>query len=54
MLDNTIIIFMTDHGISQARGKQFLYEEGVQRYLLWCGLRGALNPGLPAMNSLSI
>lgn len=28
-LDNTLIIFMTDHGISHARGKQFLYEEGV-------------------------
>ncbi len=28
-LENTIIIFMTDHGISHARGKQFLHEEGV-------------------------
>ena len=28
-LDNTIVIFMTDHGISHARGKQFLYEEGI-------------------------
>ena len=28
-LNNTIIFFLTDHGISHARGKQFLYEEGV-------------------------
>jgi arylsulfatase A-like enzyme len=30
LLDNTIIFFMTDHGISQARGKQFLYDEGAK------------------------
>ncbi|HEY0982769.1 sulfatase family protein [Schlesneria sp.] len=29
LLDNTIIFFMTDHGISHARGKQFLYDEGI-------------------------
>ena len=29
VLDNTIVFFMTDHGISHARGKQFLYEEGI-------------------------
>lgn len=28
-MDNTLIIFMTDHGISHARGKQFLYDEGA-------------------------
>ncbi len=28
-LENTLIIFMTDHGISHARGKQFLYDEGT-------------------------
>ncbi|MEM7474211.1 MAG: sulfatase [Planctomycetota bacterium] len=28
-LENTLVIFMTDHGISHARGKQFLYEEGI-------------------------
>jgi arylsulfatase A-like enzyme len=28
-LENTFIIFMTDHGISHARGKQFLYNEGT-------------------------
>jgi arylsulfatase A-like enzyme len=26
---NTVVFFITDHGISHARGKQFLYEEGV-------------------------
>ncbi|MCC6695442.1 MAG: sulfatase [Candidatus Hydrogenedentes bacterium] len=26
---NTVIMFTTDHGISHARGKQFLYEEGT-------------------------
>ena len=26
--ENTTIIFFTDHGISHARGKQFLYDEG--------------------------
>jgi arylsulfatase A-like enzyme len=29
LLENTIVIFMTDHGISHARGKQFLYDEGT-------------------------
>ncbi len=29
LLDNTLIVFFTDHGISHARGKQFLYDEGV-------------------------
>ena len=29
ILDQTLIIFMTDHGISHARGKQFLYNEGT-------------------------
>ncbi len=29
ILDETLIIFMTDHGISHARGKQFLYDEGT-------------------------
>ncbi|HDP34430.1 MAG TPA: hypothetical protein ENN29_04905 [Candidatus Hydrogenedentes bacterium] len=28
--DNTVIVFLTDHGISHARGKQFLYEEGIR------------------------
>ena len=29
MLEQTLVIFMTDHGISHARGKQFLYNEGT-------------------------
>ena len=29
MLENTLIVFFTDHGISHARGKQFLYDEGT-------------------------
>ena len=29
ILNETLIIFMTDHGISHARGKQFLYNEGT-------------------------
>lgn len=28
--DNTLVIFITDHGVSHARGKQFLYEEGIR------------------------
>lgn len=28
--DNTLIFFLTDHGISHLRGKQFLYEEGIK------------------------
>jgi arylsulfatase A-like enzyme len=29
ILDQTLVVFMTDHGISHARGKQFLYDEGT-------------------------
>jgi len=29
ILDSTLVVFMTDHGISHARGKQFLYNEGT-------------------------
>lgn len=29
ILENTVVVFMTDHGISHARGKQFLYNEGT-------------------------
>jgi arylsulfatase A-like enzyme len=36
LLDNTVIIFITDHGISQARGKQFLYDEGAKiPFVVW-------------------
>lgn len=41
LLDNTLILFMTDHGISHARGKQFLYDEGTRVPLIACG------PGVP-------
>jgi len=30
LLDDTIVFFLTDHGVSQARGKQFVYEEGAK------------------------
>jgi arylsulfatase A-like enzyme len=42
LLDNTVIFFMTDHGISHARGKQFLYDEGIHVPLV---VRG---PGIDA------
>ena len=29
ILDQTVIIFITDHGVSHARGKQYLYKEGT-------------------------
>jgi arylsulfatase A-like enzyme len=29
LLGDTVVFFMTDHGISHARGKQFLYDEGI-------------------------
>lgn len=40
--DNTVILFMTDHGISHARGKQFLYDEGLHVPLVIAG------PGIPS------
>ena len=42
LLENTLVIFMTDHGISHARGKQFLYDEGTHVPLV---IRG---PGIAA------
>ena len=41
VLENTLVIFFTDHGISHARGKQFLYDEGTHIPLI---IRG---PGIP-------
>ena len=35
--ENTVILFMTDHGISHARGKQFLYDEGLHVPLVIAG-----------------
>ncbi|MCA9190332.1 MAG: sulfatase [Planctomycetales bacterium] len=42
VLNNTLVLFMTDHGISHARGKQFLYDEGIHIPLV---VRG---PEIPA------
>ncbi len=36
-LDNTLVFFMTDHGISHARGKQFMYDEGLHVPLVIAG-----------------
>jgi arylsulfatase A-like enzyme len=30
IVDNTVVFLWTDHGISHARGKQFLYDEGMR------------------------
>jgi arylsulfatase A-like enzyme len=42
--DNTIVFLWTDHGISHARGKQFLYDEGIRVPLIvrWTGV---IKPG---------
>ena len=37
LLENTLVIFFTDHGISHARGKQFLYDEGAHIPLVISG-----------------
>lgn len=41
ILDQTIIFFITDHGVSHGRGKQFLYDEGTHIPMVVTG------PGLP-------
>tara|TARA_B100000700_G_scaffold56721_1_gene61235 strand:- start:3415 stop:4908 length:1494 start_codon:yes stop_codon:yes gene_type:complete len=41
-LNNTIVLFMTDHGISHVRGKQFMYDEGLHVPLVIAG------PGIEA------
>lgn len=41
ILDQTIIFFITDHGVSHGRGKQFLYDEGTHIAFVASG------PGLP-------
>ncbi len=42
-LEDTVVLFMTDHGISHARGKQFLYDEGMHVPLVIAG--PAIAPG---------
>jgi arylsulfatase A-like enzyme len=42
ILGQTVVFFMTDHGISHARGKQFLYDEGI--HVPWV----ARGPGIAA------
>ena len=42
LLENTIIFFITDHGVSHGRGKQFLYDEGLHIPFIIHG------PGIPA------
>lgn len=44
LLENTLVVFFTDHGISHARGKQFLYDEGTHIPLI---VRG---PGIASGN----
>jgi arylsulfatase A-like enzyme len=36
VLENTVLFFLSDHGVSHARGKQFLYDEGVMIPLIVC------------------
>lgn len=49
ILDQTVIFFMTDHGISHARGKQFLYNEGTHVPLV---VRGPKIPIASVRNDL--
>lgn len=37
LFENTLVVFFTDHGISHARGKQFLYDEGTHIPLVVSG-----------------
>ena len=49
LLENTLVVFFTDHGISHARGKQFLYDEGTHIPLIVHGpgvAKGALRQDL--------
>lgn len=49
--DNTVVFFFTDHGVSHARGKQFVYEEGIRIPLIVWGAgveKGAVREDLVA------
>jgi arylsulfatase A-like enzyme len=49
VLENTVIMFITDHGVSHARGKQFLYDEGTHIPCIMRGpgiTRGSVRPDL--------
>ena len=49
--ENTVVFFFTDHGVSHARGKQFLYEEGIRIPLVVWGAgmeKGAVRDDLVA------
>ena len=49
---NTVIFFITDHGISQARGKQFLYDEGAKiPFVVWAP--GRIESGAAREESIS-
>jgi arylsulfatase A-like enzyme len=41
LLEKTVVFFISDHGVSHARGKQFLYDEGTRIPFIVAG------PGLP-------
>ena len=43
--DNTVVFFLTDHGVSHVRGKQFLTEEGI-RVPLVIKAPGRVEPGM--------
>jgi arylsulfatase A-like enzyme len=43
--DNTVVFFLTDHGVSHARGKQFLSEEGIKVPLI-VRAPGRVEPGM--------
>lgn len=42
---NTVVFFLTDHGVSHARGKQFLSEEGIKVPLI-VRAPGRIEPGM--------
>ncbi|MGD8240606.1 MAG: sulfatase, partial [Armatimonadota bacterium] len=44
IVDDTVIFFLTDHGVSHARGKQFLYDEGIMVPLI-VSAPGRIEPG---------